>query len=47
MWQKWWQIIKDVIGKKQSEKAIAHKFKVDNKITIDPAVIANALIVFI
>ena len=40
--KKSWQIIKDIIGKKQGEKVIANKFKVDNKIIMDPVVIANS-----
>ena len=35
-------IIKSITGKKQSDKVISHKFKVDNKIIMDPVVIANS-----
>ena len=40
--KKSWQIIKSIIGKNQSDKVIIHKFKVDNKIIMDPVVIANS-----
>jgi len=39
--KKSWQVIKDIIGKIQSEKTVADKFKVDNKIIRNHFVIAN------